>query len=145
MEITITMKIDNEELKDLFGLQKENQKVKVRRKSKPGPFVRVFDESCAGWSNDPVTNVMFLRCQQNYANEKLKQRGYLFLNEVYDMLGLSRTRAGQLEGWVYDPDYPTGDNYVDFGLDESWYKPLFEDRNHILLKFNVDGDILNRL
>ena len=61
-------------------------------------------------------NLMFLRRQQDAATDRLKANGYLFLNDVYDMLGIQRTKAGQIVGWVYDEKNPIGDNYVDFGI-----------------------------
>ena len=68
------------------------------------------------YEKDPEYNLMFLRQQERYATEKLRANGTLFLNEVYDMLDIPRTRAGQVVGWVYDEDNPIGDNYVDFGI-----------------------------
>lgn len=141
MEITITMKIEDEKLKDLLGLQKEKPRVKVKRIKKPYIHNAVFDERCAGWSKDPETNRFFLELQQNYATEKLKQQGYLFLNDVYDMLGLPRTKVGQVKGWVYDEEYPIGDNYVDFGLNEKGRHFIGCRKNSVLLTFNVDGDV----
>ena len=79
-------------------------------------YARYFDENCDGWSKDPELNLMFLKSQQQYANDKLQARGYLFLNEVYKMLGIPETKAGQIVGWKYDIENPTGDNYVDFGI-----------------------------
>ena len=113
------------------------------------PYTICFDETCNGWQRDAEANKFFLLRQQDYANEKLQSRGYLFLNEVYDMVGARRTKAGQVVGWVYDESNPIGDNYVDFGI--------FDIRNEdsrnfvngleksIWLSFNVDGDILNNL
>ena len=88
---------------------------------------------------------MFLKRQQDYANDRLKAKGHLFLNEVYDMLGIDRTKAGQIVGWVYDEDHPVGDNFVDFGIYD-YTKPAnvrFVNGNErtILLDFNVDGPI----
>jgi hypothetical protein len=40
---------------------------------------------------------------QNYFNQLLHIRGYVFLNEVYDALHLPRTHVGQLIGWVSGP------------------------------------------
>lgn len=142
MEITIK-NITVEELKELLGIHDTPKKAKVRECS---PYAVFFDEDSAMWTKHPECNKMFLLQQQEYANQKLKARGYLFLNEVYDMLGLPRTAKGQLIGWVYDAHNPVGDNYVDFGI--------FDNRNRkfvngfeksVLLDFNVDGNILDRL
>lgn len=108
-------------------------------------YARFYDDGCLGWEKDAEHNLYFLICQQNYANEKLKANGYLYLNEVYDMLGIPRTRAGQVVGWIYDKEDPIGDNYVDFGIHD-----MYSDRARafvnghervILLDFNVDGNI----
>lgn len=110
-------------------------------------YARFFDDGCTGWTKDPEYNLMFLRDQQRYANDLLKSRGHLFLNEVYDMLGIQRTKAGACVGWIYDEKNPIGDNFVDFGIYD-----LYKDKNRdfvngyertILLDFNVDGNILD--
>lgn len=81
-------------------------------------YVKIFDSKCPGWTHDPEYNLAFLKSIQDYCNDRLKHIGYIFLNEVYDMLGVPRTMAGQLVGWVYDEEHPIGDNFVDFGLSE---------------------------
>ena len=108
-------------------------------------YARFFDESCPAWQNDPEYNLTFLKAQQQYANDLLRAQGRLFLNDVYKMLGIDITKAGQVVGWVYDPDHPVGDNFVDFGIYDmrrdrvrafvNGYEP------NILLDFNVDGNI----
>lgn len=108
-------------------------------------YARFFDESCPAWQNDPEYNLTFLRAQQQYANDLLKAQGRLFLNDVYKMLGIEVSKAGQVVGWIYDPDCPVGDNFVDFGIYDmskervrafvNGYEP------NILLDFNVDGNI----
>lgn len=110
-------------------------------------YARFFDDGCKGWEKNAEYNLMFLRATQNFANDLLRSRGYLFLNDVYDMLGIERTKAGQIVGWVYDPDNPdhNGDNYVDFGIYDM-RKPKARDfvngyERVILLDFNVDGNI----
>lgn len=108
-------------------------------------YARFFDEYCTGWEKDPEYNLMFLKHQQSYANDLLKTRGYLFLNEVYEMLGIPITKAGQVVGWVYDEVDPVGDNFVDFGIfdPKDPNKRLFVNGHErsILLDFNVDGVI----
>ena len=112
-------------------------------------YAKFFDEVSTNWSKDPEYNLMFLRRQQDWANEKLKATGYLFLNEVYDMLGIPRTQAGQVVGWIYDTKNPNGDNYVDFGIYDvhSEAKRGFVNgvERSILLDFNVDGVIYNKI
>lgn len=110
-------------------------------------YARFFDDGCTGWTKDPEYNLMFLKNQQRYANDLLKSRGHLFLNEVYDMLGIPRTKAGQVVGWIYDEEYPNGDNFVDFGIYDLYNEKARDFVNgyerSILLDFNVDGDIMN--
>lgn len=109
-------------------------------------YARFFDEYCLDYEKDAEYNLMFLRKQQDYANEMLKSRGHLFLNEVYDLLGIPRSKAGQVVGWVYDKNgNSNGDNYVDFNIydinDESKRRFVNGDERNILLDFNVDGVI----
>lgn len=108
-------------------------------------YARFFDASCEDFAKDPEYNMMFLRRQQDYANEMLKARGHLFLNEVYDLLDIPRSKAGQVVGWVYDKNGNTkGDNYVDFGLykNEAGTRRFVNGLEYnILLDFNVDGVI----
>lgn len=97
------------------------------------------------WTNDNEYNLIFLKQQERYANDKLRIKGYLFLNEVYQMLGLPETKAGQIVGWIYDcKNDENSDSYVDFGiyqdnLSYSDYVNGFDPA--ILLDFNVDGNI----
>lgn len=96
------------------------------------------------WESNNEYNLMFIKAQENYANDLLKAKKRLFLNEVYEMLGLPATKAGQVVGWVYDPENPIGDNYVDFGLysDNLSYSDFANGFDPaILLDFNVDGNI----
>ena len=110
-------------------------------------YARFFDDGCEGWSKDPEQNLCFLKCQQSYANEKLKSQGYLFLNDVYKMLGIPVTKAGQCVGWIYDEKNPIGDNFVDFGFYDTNRTKVRDFVNGyertILLDFNVDGNILD--
>ena len=108
-------------------------------------YARFFDAASSNFAKDPEYNMMFLRRQQDYANEMLKARGHLFLNEVYDLLDIPRSKAGQVVGWVYDKNGNTkGDNYVDFGLyrnDQGTRRFVNGLEYNILLDFNVDGVI----
>lgn len=110
-------------------------------------YAKYFDELSTQWQKIPEYNLLFIKAQQNYMNDLLRSRGHVFLNEVYDALGLERSQAGQAVGWVLSED---GDNFVDFGI--------FDIRNHkglnpsssrpdgvFFLDFNVDGVILDKI
>lgn len=116
----------------------------------PSGYARWFDETNNNWNAPPFDthNTIFLRNQQNWANDMLRSRGHLFLNEAYAMVGLPHTSAGSIVGWVYDRNNDRGDNYVDFGCwdrDKS-FNEFFNGRDGaILLDFNVDGPIWDLL
>ena len=111
------------------------------------PYTFCFDETATGWVRDAEKNKFFLARHEQYSNELLQSRGFVFLNEVLDMVGIKRTKAGQVVGWVYDESNPIGDNYISFGVlnihnaDNRNFMNGLE--KSIWLSFNVDGDILN--
>lgn len=112
--------------------------------NKYSQYARFFDDASVCWVENPEYNLLFLKAQQNYANDLLHSRGHLFLNEVYDMLGIKRSNEGAVVGWVMSDE---GDNFVDFGIYnvESQEAMDFVNgyNNTILLDFNVDGVIWN--
>jgi len=110
------------------------------------PYSRFFDDGCKGWTKSPDLNYTFLLQTQKFANRKLKDRGYLFLNEVYDMLGIPHTMKYHTIGWLYQGE---GEGHVDFGLTDI-HREKTRDfvngyENVILLDFNVDGDIYSSI
>lgn len=116
--------------------------------TKYSEYARFFDEGCGEYQKDAEYNLMFLRRQQDYANEMLRSKGHVFLNEIYDMLGIPRSKAGQIVGWVYDEKNPNGDNYIDFGIynnDEGNRNFVNGYERSILLDFNVDGVIYDMI
>lgn len=112
-------------------------------------FARVFDESNPNWEKDPEYNMMFLKSRQNWANDYLIAHKVLFLNDVYKALGFEPTKAGQVVGWVYDPNNSVGDNFVDFGIfkfGESAKRNFINGyERSIILDFNVDGNVLDKI
>lgn len=124
----------------------DGKKVKATRvaSGEPSVYARFFDQMSPSWERRPELNKLFLKCQQQYANDKLHADGYLFLNDVYEMLGIPRSSAGQIVGWLIGKDR---DNYVDFGIFDGTREVVREFVNgandSILLDFNVDGQIYN--
>lgn len=109
-------------------------------------FARFFDDGCSGWDPNPEYSLMFLNQQQNWANDRLRRQGYLFINDVYEMLGIPKCKEGQTHGWVYDEKNPIGDNFIDFGIYNLHIEKNRDFVNGyervILLDFNHDGNIM---
>lgn len=109
-------------------------------------YARIFDEYNQNWNPTPEYNKMFLRAQQFYVNDLLHARGHVFLNDVYDLLGIDRTSAGAVVGWMITKE---SDCYIDFGL---FLGETAEQKNFIngfeqsiFLDFNVDGVIYDKI
>lgn len=140
-------KIEATEVDPETGKEKKVKKtVEVADPNLKSDFACYFDKTSRNYETNRDFNMMFLRAQQNYANDVLRARGHLFLNEVYDMLDLPRTTAGQIVGWTYDPEAPESDGYVDFRIleivkenENGTYEPA------IIIDPNVDGDILSKI
>lgn len=114
-------------------------------------YARCFDEYNPNWKDNADYNLDFLRGVQRYLNDRLEYRGFLFLNEAYRELGFDETPAGQLVGWIYDPNRTdVGDNCVSFGLYNPEHGAALGDfingyNKSVFLDFNVDGVIVDRI
>lgn len=152
MDRELKYNIKTQEIEERVVDENGNETVVKRNIEVAGPepysaYSIVFCEGNAGWDKDPELTKFFLVQQQNYANDRLRARGHLFLNEVYDMLGAPRTKAGAQVGWIYDPKNGDADGYVDFGIFDI-HNPRACDfvngfERNIILDFNVDGVILD--
>lgn len=110
-------------------------------------YARFFDEYCVPWQKIPEYNLMFLTTQERYWNDILTSRGFVFLNEVYQSLGIDMCSYGQLVGWLKDS--PDGDGYISFNIydhNKEANRDFVNGRNNaILLDFNVDGKMYDML
>ena len=144
--------------KDIVGEDGKKKKVKEKIGVLNSPddlsdYAVVFDETNKYYEyNDSSYNEHFLNLQQSHANDVLRIRGRLFLNDVYKMIGMPETKAGQVVGWIYDKTNPKYDNYVDFGVKKVYRNYILNpdepapDLSEMLdpvyiLDFNVDGDV----
>jgi len=104
-----------------------------------------FDEASPCWTKSPEYNKSFLIGIQNSMNDMLHARGHVFLNEVYDAIGVPRTQAGAVVGWVLG----AGDDFIDFNIFDiaNERKRSFVNgfERSILLDFNVDGVIFDKI
>ena len=124
----------------------------------PSDYAKIFDSSNRNWDPNPAYNLMWLKGKQNEATMLLKGRskydrkgnlvkpGSLSLNEVYHMLDFDPTPIGAVTGWIDDGE---GDGQVDFGLYDMSREDVVRFVNgkdaNVILDFNVDGVIINKL
>jgi hypothetical protein len=107
-------------------------------------YSKCFDEYNENWKNHPEFNRTFLTMQEKWANQKLLRNGYLFLNDVYQMLGFPETSLGQVTGWIANSE--VGDGFVDFGMFDAHNTRFMNALEpSIWLDFNVDGEIYRLL
>lgn len=130
-------------------LDDEGRETKSKKKVKTGggysPYARVWGRDTTNeWSPHESYNFAKLRHVQEWGTMQLEAKGHLFLNEIFDELGLDRTPAGAVVGWLSEK-YGGADGYVDFGIlarDDNEFLDFVTGREeHIMLDFNVDGEI----
>lgn len=124
---------------------KKKVDVEETKLGEPSGVAVYFDSSNPNWDPNPEFSMMFLKAQQNYLNDRFHQKGHLFLNEALDALGFPHTQQGSLVGWVEG----LGDNYIDIGLydqhKENVRRFVNGNENCILLDFNHDGIIWDKI
>ena len=49
----------------------------------------IFDETNPNWVDDPFYVECWMKHEQNYLNTLLNQRGYIYLNEIYENLAFN--------------------------------------------------------
>jgi hypothetical protein len=137
-ELRVKM-VDGDEERDLQLTDEEMRLVEFGM----SPYAKFFDSSSPQWRNTPEQNMFFLRAQQTNMNVQLRVRGHVFLNEVYDALGIPRTSAGAVVGWVDGQ----GDSVIDFGVFDEANADFVNgyETEAILLDFNVDGTIWDNI
>ena len=145
--------------------QKETKSGKVTEKEKQ---VKVFGSgdgddlyhkcfsmlTSTHWRNDPDYNLQFVTSCQRIANQKLKAQGYLFLDEVYELLGfdLEGFSNAKIVGWIDDEDA-----FIDFRIfcpnapwdEQAANRAVLKGQRYcdseIYLDFNCDGIIIDQL
>lgn len=100
-------------------------------------ILKKYGEDTSGkWSSDQDVNALFLRTVQNFLNDKLQIRGFVFLNDVYNDLGMRLTSQGAISGWL-----KSRGNSIQFAGPE-----LEIDKNGaITLIFVTDGIIYDKI
>ena len=111
-------------------------------------YAVVFDENASLWEPNEDFDIMMLNAQEKYLNNKLMCDGYVLLNDAYTTLGLPKTSAGAVVGWVYKGG--EGDGYISFGDFESCNVRHYDaargrEVTDFFLDFNVDGVIWDKI
>lgn len=126
-------------------------------KAKEGSrYEYLFFERNQNYTNNCLLNLNFLTKVERWANQQLQIKGYLFLRDVLNALGVDITDEGVRDdlslyemctcGWVYRPNDPTFTNVVDFGLRCPDNNDFFDGIDPAaLLHFNVDGIIIDKI
>lgn len=123
---------------------KEKEKhTATRTRVDDSDFTRLFDElNAKTFKMDAIANYTWLSQAEKWATQRLRDRGHLFLNEVYDILGMEHTSTGAICGWRINGD---GDDFVSFGIDNiprewDWYE-----EPNFWLNFNCEGVIYDKI
>lgn len=127
---------------EVKGEDGKKQKQLTVDESAIGDYLFDFNPENGNWVPNHDHNMFFLTSHQTVANDLLRARGHLFLSEVLDMIGIDRTPASIVTGWLWDPEHEKGegDNFIDFGIKDMWTT-----NGYILLDFNVDGTIFDKI
>lgn len=109
-----------------------------------GKYVALFDECSELWTKDAKANLEILLGAQRVALRMYDAWGYLFLDDVCDILEIPSPDGKRRIGWS---KHHGGNIGISFGI----YKPFNEanvafhegSEPSIWLDFNCDGDIVN--
>ena len=132
---------------DEKGKEKQVKKtVEVADPNVTNDYIKYFTRSNPYWDDTAYYVELFLRSQQNYANDRLKVDKVLTLNDVYDSLGFQKTKAGMVVGWVFDENNEDGDNFIEFNVRKVYIPNEYgEEELAYAIDFNVDGNIYNKM
>lgn len=151
VDYELTHNIKTKEVEEVIVDEKGKEKtvkktVEVADPSVTNDYVKYFTRSNPYWDDCQDYIEMFLRSQQNYANDRLKVEKCLTLNDVYEALGFQKTKAGMVVGWVYEDNNEDGDNFIEFHVRKVYIpNELGEEELAYAIDFNVDGNIYNKM
>jgi hypothetical protein len=144
----------NEEIENKDGTKTI---VSSKKPTNRNTFSVLYSCNNRGWERDAQLNLSFLLELQAFMNDTLKVKGYVFLYQVYDALGMDvsylgedRVRASHILGWIYDPSDKSRDSYISFGLTDekgnvkqNIVNQLKNNEPDMWIDLNYDGDILS--
>jgi hypothetical protein len=78
----------------------------------------VFDEKSSFWSDNRDYNLLFIRTQEMYINDIIRYRGYIYLNQICEILGVEWNTEEENLCVIKDSD-----SRVTFIESETFYQP----------------------
>lgn len=93
-------------------------------------YEKRFNRNSPYWTTLKSVNENFIECMKKHFDGVLQLRGYVFLKDIYEYLGLPITRDSIIVGWIYDPKKYIGIEYENTSGSD------------FMLKFKTDGIIL---
>lgn len=149
------VEVENKKTNDQ-GVEETIKEYKDVAMQHSSPYTCIFDETVDTWQPDNMLNRNYLFLMEQSANKRLRTQGHLFLNEVLGSIGTHggvsmKTPEGQIVGWIYNPNDPSKQNHVDFGVTSyvEGYDPTndFIDgyERSVILRFNCDGPIIDKI
>lgn len=94
-------------------------------------YEKRFNKESEKWCKDVLSNAYFIENAILYFDDILRNRGYVFLKDIYEYMGLPITRDSIIVGWYRD----NFNKHVDIS-----YEKINE--TDFMLKFKTDGIIL---
>lgn len=71
----------------------------------------IFNQDTSAYFNESAEyNLMYLKGQESYINELLRIRGYVYLNSIYEVLGVRWDPKWDNACIIYN------EKYIDFGI-----------------------------
>lgn len=148
---------EEEEINPETG-RKKKVKREILRSNYDGysQFARLFDECNDLYQKNIVNingkepsygvyNLNLIANLEKEANKQLRERGYLTINDVYELLHFEQIKAGRDAGWIWDPNDPTCRNntHINFGTfrgkDEEDMRAMYLGiERAFILDFNID-------
>lgn len=141
------------EVTEVNGKGKEKKvKKKILDTHDIAPYSFCFsEETSTMYKRNYDMNLNVLRSVQRFSNDRLRIRGHLFLNEVLDDLGMQRTPAGAVVGWIYghNEHNENNDQVVVFDIESPVNEEMRDVKDSMIqpfyLNFNVDGTIYDQI
>lgn len=93
-------------------------------------YAIVFDGRCVSHTRDLHYNLMYLKNLEKGFNDLLNRRGYVFLRDIYEQMGIPITKESCLVGWTKG-----NCNHIEFELHRL--------TDVFMVDFNVNGEIID--